>query len=107
MTTAVEPPTSLTLEVPPEPAELRAELRQALLGGAEWTERFGADLGIGAYFWEQWGGVLEPAGMRRAVFTEVVAGYRRELWYWLLGDRIWTQTASGLAGRLVRRLPPA
>jgi hypothetical protein len=27
------------------------------------------------------------------------------LWLWLLGDRRWEQYASGLAGRVIRRMP--
>lgn len=107
MTTAAEPATRQRLAVPEEPADLRAGISHALLAGEDWVASFGDDLGVGGYLWQQWGPVLEPAGMARAGFTEVVAGYRRELWYWLLGDRVWEQTASGLAGRLLRRLPAA
>ena len=35
----------------------------------------------------------------------IVAGYDRELWLWLLGERTWAQCADGLAGRVRRRLP--
>lgn len=104
--TVVEPAPGPSLALPDEPAELRVQLRDTVLGGADWTESFGEDLGVGDFLWEQWGPVLEPAGMDRAAFASVVAGYRRELWYWLLGDRIWPQVATGLAGRLLRRLPP-
>ena len=98
-------PSGLHLELPPEPAARRAELRDALLGGASWTEQFGEDLGIGDELWSAWGQTLEAAGMERATFDAVVAGYRREVWFWLLGDRVWEQVASGLGGRLARRLP--
>lgn len=103
--TVVEPAPGPSLALPEEPAELRAQLRHAVLGGADWAGTFGQDLGLGEFLWSQWGPVLGPAGMDRAAMASVVAGYRRELWYWLLGDRIWPQVATGLAGRLLRRLP--
>jgi hypothetical protein len=34
----------------------------------------------------------------------VCRGYERELWLWLVGERTWVQCASGLEGRLLRRL---
>jgi hypothetical protein len=93
------------LEVPAEPAELRATIAREVLGGADWEERFGAGLGVGDALWTSWGRVLEASGMDRASFEAVVRAYRRELWFWVLGERLWEQAASGLAGRLVRRLP--
>jgi hypothetical protein len=105
VTSAVDTPPGVSLSVPAEPVELRATVRDAVLGGADWAATFGDDLGVGDYLWEQWGPVLGAAGLERASFTAVVSSYRRELWFWLLGDRIWAQTASGLAGRLLRRLP--
>ena len=95
----------LVLEIPPEPVELRGLLRDAVLGGADWHAEFGPELGVGDVLWAAWGDQLAGSGMARATFTDVIAGYRRELWFWLLGDRIWDQVATGLAGRLVRRLP--
>jgi hypothetical protein len=49
--------------------------------------------------------VLEPAGCTREAFVDVVVANRRELWLWLLGDRRWEQYVTGLAGRVIRRLP--
>jgi len=51
-------------------------------------------------------GVL-PAFEARATKLDVKAvckGYERELWLWLVGERTWTQCASGLEGRFLRRL---
>jgi len=33
----------------------------------------------------------------------VCAGYERELWLWLVGERTWEHCLSGLLGRLQRR----
>lgn len=60
---------------------------------------------ISSWLWDQWCRALEPAGLSRERFDAVCAGYRRELWLWLAGDRPWEQAARGLAGRLARRLP--
>jgi hypothetical protein len=94
------------LPLPEEPVELRArvralveqapELGATLIDGAEW---------IADPLWERWGPLLEPAGMGRARFLQVVAGYRRELWLWVMGERTWAQSADGLLGRVRRRLP--
>ena len=94
------------LPLPEEPVELRARVRAlvehapeqgaALIDGAEW---------IADPLWERCGPLLEPAGMSRARFLQVVAGYRRELWLWVMGERTWAQSAGGLLGRVRRRLP--
>lgn len=101
----VAPEAVLALPVPAEPGELRQQLRVALLDGASWQERFGAELGVGEVLWSAWGEALSGGGMTRERFAEVVRDYRRELWFWVLGDRTWAQAAAGLAGRLVRRTP--
>ena len=93
------------LAIPPEPRSLRGELGEELLGGADWEGRFGSDLGVGGVLWDAWGPQLEALGMGPDAFAAVVRGYRRELWFWVLGDRSWQQAADGLAGRVVRRLP--
>jgi hypothetical protein len=98
--------TAAGLTVPEEPAELRARTR-ALVESA--PERGAALLDAGAWIadplWERWGPALEPAGMTRDRFDAVVAGYRRELWLWVMGERTWAQSAGGLLGRVRRRLP--
>jgi hypothetical protein len=94
-----------SLDVPPEPDELRVALRDELLAGGDWREGFSDDICIGVWLWSHWQPVLEPAGCTREDFVEIVVANRRELWLWLLGDRRWEQYATGLAGRVVRRLP--
>jgi hypothetical protein len=96
------------LPLPEEPAALRDRVRAlveqepergaALIEGAAW---------IADPLWERWGPLLEPAGMSRARFLRVVAGYRRELWLWVMGERTWAHSAGGLLGRVRRRLPAA
>ncbi len=99
------PPPPAELPVPPEPVELRQQLQTALLAGEGWEARFGPELGVGAVLWTAWGQTLSASGMTREQFAATVRGYRRELWFWVLGDRVWPQAASGLAGRLRRRAP--
>lgn len=103
--TVIEPAGGLRLELPDEPAELREGLRDALLDGANWHEGFSDDICIGLWLWGRWQPALEPVGVSRDDFMDLVVAYRRELWLWLLGDRTWTQCVSGLAGRIVRRVP--
>ncbi len=93
------------LEVPEEPEELRVSLRDALLAGGDWRAGFSDDLCLGVWLWRAWQPALEPAGCSREDFVEIVVTTRRELWLWLLGDRRWEQYVTGLAGRVVRRLP--
>ena len=94
------------LSLPVEPVELRARTRTLV----EQDPGPGAavvDAGsfVADPLWERWGPALEAAGMDRDRFGGVVAGYRRELWLWVMGERTWAQSAGGLLGRVRRRLP--
>ncbi len=93
------------LELPEEPEDLKIGLRDALLAGRDWREGFSDDICIGLWLWRGWQPALEPHGMSREDFVDVVISYKRELWLWLMGERQWIQFLSGLAGRAVRRLP--
>jgi hypothetical protein len=93
------------LELPEEPDDLRDGLRDALLDGGDWRAGFSDDICIGLWLWRCWQPALEPGGMSREEFVEVVIADRRELWLWLMGDRQWIQFLTGLAGRVMRRLP--
>jgi hypothetical protein len=94
----------LELPLPPEPAALRDQTRalvnrapalgDALLEGGEW---------IAGFLWDRWGPVLERAGMQRAELARIAADYRRELWFWVVGERTWEHSAGGLRGRVLRR----
>ena len=56
------------------------------------------------WLWARWR-IVERAGIDRPAFGAMVAGYRRELWLWLAGERTWEQCCSGLVGRIGRRYP--
>jgi len=93
------------LELPGEPEDLKAGLREALLDGQDWRAGFSDDICIGVWLWRSWRPALEPAGMSRERFVEIVTDNGRELWLWLMGERQWTQFVTALAGRVCRRLP--
>jgi hypothetical protein len=101
----VEPAEGLRLDHPEEPVEMRDALRDALLAGTDWRDGFTDDVCVGVWLWERWRPALEPAGMAREDFVDVIISYRREVWLWLMGERQWDQVVSGLAGRVARRLP--
>ena len=94
------------ISLPEEPVELRGSIRALI---EQSPERGAATLDAGSWIadplWERWGPALEPAGMGRDRFGEIVTGYRRELWLWVMGERTWAQSAGGLLGRVQRRLP--
>ena len=94
------------LALPEEPVELRRRTRALL---EQDPRRGSAALDAGSWIadplWERWGPALERAGMDRDRFAGIVAGYRRELWLWVMGERTWAQSAGGLLGRVRRRLP--
>ena len=94
------------LSLPEEPVELRRRTRALV---EEDPDRGAAVVDAGAFLadplWERWGPDLEGAGMDRDRFGGIVAGYRRELWLWVMGERTWAQSAGGLLGRIRRRLP--
>jgi len=102
------------LPLPEEPAELRASTRALVeQDPAKGSALLDAGWWIAGPLWEQWGPALERAGLDRERFLGIVAGHRRELWLWVMGERTWAQTAVPLAGRVRRRLagpgpvPPA
>jgi hypothetical protein len=95
------------LEFPEEPVDLKAGLRGALLDGGDWRDGFSDDICIGLWLWGKWQPALEPAGCTREEFVDAVVAYKRELWLWLAGDRQWLPFLTGLAGRVVRRMPAA
>jgi hypothetical protein len=101
----LEPTEGVRLEHIDEPVEIQEGLRRALLDGADWREGFSSDICIGVVLWERWRPALEPEGMDREAFVDVVVGYGREVWLWLMGERQWDEFLSGLAGRVRRRLP--
>lgn len=103
--TLVELVPGTRLELPDEPEDLREGLHTALLDGKDWRAGFSDDICIGVWLWREWQPTLEPLGMSRDDFVELVTSHHRELWLWLSGDRPWSQYVGGLAGRIARRLP--
>jgi hypothetical protein len=55
-----------------------------------------------AWLWSRWS-TLGKVGLTRTS-SRHRAGYRREIWLWLAGERTWTQCCSGLVGRVSRRI---
>jgi len=98
---------SLRLELPPEPTEVREWLRTTVLAGEDPRGRTSGDSCLGALIWERWRSALEPAGLDRESFVEIIESYGREIWLWIIGDRQWEQCIEGLAGRAARRLARA
>ena len=89
-----------------EPVELRAETRALLEESPEEGSRLIGDAAFVAdLLWEDWRGTLERQGMGRDRFLEIARGYADELRLWVVGERPWDHCASGLAGRVQRRLP--
>lgn len=101
---AATPTPAPVLHLPEEPVAHRERWRRLVDDGADWGKVLDADGGPAAWLWERWQ-ALGRAGMDGDQFSAAVVGYRRELWYWLLGERPWVQVCSGLIGRLGRRLP--
>jgi hypothetical protein len=93
----------LRLHVPDEPVEERARWLRDVLGTTPLSEVLTGDAGIARWLWERWQ-VLERSGMTRDAFVQVVLGYRREIWLWLVGERTWEQCCSELIGRATRRI---
>jgi hypothetical protein len=100
-----EAPAGLRLPVPDEPEALGRQVRDAVLDGGGLHEAVRGEGGIGPWLWDAWRAELEPAGIGSEAFFDVVEGYKREIWFWLLGDRRWASMIAGLSGRLARRVP--
>ena len=104
--TGTAPGLSSSLVVPEEPFELRRRTRALIeddpVRGAALVD---AGSWVADPLWAVWGPALQAAGMDRDRFAGIVAGYRRELWLWVMGERTWAQAAGGLLGRAQRRLP--
>jgi hypothetical protein len=98
--TVTAPP---TLHMPDEPTVRATTWLAAVLDGDDLTEVLRADEGFVSWLWSRWS-TLSKVGLMRDEFEEVVVGYRREIWLWLAGERVWNQCCSGLVGRVNRRL---
>jgi hypothetical protein len=94
------------LHVPDEPTARAEAWRAAIRDGREFEDVLSADDGVTAWLWSRWRS-LAAAGLDEEALSQVVLGYKRELWLWLAGERTWVQCCSGLIGRVNRRIPPA
>jgi hypothetical protein len=92
------------LHLPEEPAGLRRSWHATVAGGTPLADVIAGDDGIAAWLWRRWR-VLAGAGIDAKTFDGIVLSYRREIWFWLEGDRTWAQCCSGLIGRVARRVP--
>lgn len=92
------------LHVPDEPVSRRLHWLSQVHGGEPPEQVLLGAGGVAEWLWERWR-VLDRSGVGREELFSVVAGYRRELWLWLAGERTWQQCCSGLMGRLGRRVP--
>lgn len=91
-----------------EPVKLKRSLRQGVLDRPQdWHAREEPSGSLSDWLWQQWAPALTSLGVDRDHLGAVVAGYRQELWLWLMGERTWTHTAEGLTGRIGRRAPAA
>jgi hypothetical protein len=99
----VRPSIVPSLHVPEEPAALRAHWWNDVAGGRDWDDVLFGETGPGAWLWSRWRAV-RVAGLEEKDFLQLVGGYRRELWLWLVGERTWVQCCAGLIGRVDRRL---
>lgn len=91
------------LHVPDEPTKWAERWLDSVHDGLPLDDVLtGAD-GFTAWLWSRWRS-LGAAGFSEADLAQVVAGYGREVWLWLAGDRTWAQCCSGLIGRIDRRL---
>lgn len=103
--TIVELAGGACLLLPEEPIELKCGLRDALLEVQDPRQGLIDDISFSGWLWDQWQLVLEPTGFGREAFVDVVMSCHRELWLWLMDDRVWVQFISGVAGRIARRMP--
>ncbi len=96
-----------TLSLPAEPRALKRVARTLLEQAPETgLPLITAGGWIGDPLWERWQATLAARGMGREQFDRIVADYGNELRLGVVGERPWDQYASGLAGRVTRRLGP-
>ena len=92
------------LHVPDEPSGRKGPWFDAALDGTGLEDVVAGPDGVARWLWSRWRS-LAVAGVTEDDLVAIVAGYRREVWLWLAGERTWAQCCSGLLGRIGRRLP--
>ncbi len=94
------------LVLPDEPAQLRAETRALIeKSPEEGIHLVNTGYPLADFLWKEWGAKLEGMAMDREKFLQVTRGYAGEIRLWVMGERPWEHCISGLAGRVLRRLP--
>lgn len=97
----------IELPLPDEPSALKALVRELVQQAPETgLPLVVAGTWLADPLWELWGTELSRHGMARARFGQIVAGFGNELRLWVVGERLWEQYISSLAGRVTRRLTP-
>ena len=96
---------SPTLHLPDEPTAHAQRWLSSIIEGQNLADVLRAEDGFVEWLWARWS-VLRQAGVTRAEFEGTVLGYRREIWLWLAGERVWSQCCAGLIGRVSRRIGP-
>ncbi len=89
--------------MPDEPTARAQGWLTEILEGRNLADVLCADDGFVVWLWSRWS-VLRQSGVTPDEFEGIVLGYRREIWLWLAGERIWTQCCAGLIGRVSRRI---
>lgn len=92
-----------TLHMPDEPTARAAVWLAQVVDGDELVTVLRGEDGFVEWLWSRWS-ALGQGGVTHDEFEGIVVGYRREIWLWLAGERIWTQCCSGLIGRVSRRI---
>jgi len=89
--------------MPDEPTARATAWLTQVVEGDDLVSVLRAQNGFVEWLWSRWS-ALGQGGLTRDEFDKIVVGYRREIWLWLAGERIWTQCCSGLIGRVGRRI---
>jgi hypothetical protein len=94
-----------SLHMPDEPTVRADGWLASVVDAADLVTVLRADDGLVPWLWSRWS-TLAQVGVTKEEFADMVVDYRREIWLWLAGERIWTQCCSGLIGRINRRIVP-
>lgn len=92
------------LDAPPEPVALRNRYRaEALADPSGVRSRLAEGAWIADYLFAEWSGELTSAGVTAFDVAGQAARQAREMWLWLMGERLWDDVASLVIGGVLRR----